>query len=109
MASLRAAVTFDDFGFSLNRYPAAVGSYAAHASHVATERWNRLRAWTGGFGRERRIASSRASSQRRATDHEGWSAIGGHAARHPPRPRAGGTPPPPTPTPTTARTPPPLP
>src|SRR2546427_12612859 len=95
MASLRAAVTFDDFGFSLNRYPAAVGSYAAHASHVATERWNRLRAWTGGFGRERRIASSRASSQRRATDHEGWSAIGGHARPRPPGRGPVGTPPPP--------------
>src|SRR5882672_9469426 len=65
MASLRAAVTFADVGFSLNRYPAAVGSYAAHASHIATERWNKLRACTGGLGRERRIASRTASSQRR--------------------------------------------
>ena len=36
--------------FSRKRYPDATGSYAAHASHMATERWNRFRAWTGGFG-----------------------------------------------------------
>src|SRR3954469_7367630 len=40
---------------------------------MATDVWKRLRAWTGGFGRARRIASRRASSQRRATDHVGFS------------------------------------
>src|SRR5260370_39653899 len=76
MASFRAAATFEAFGFSLNRYPAAVGSYAAHASHIATERWKRLRACTGGLGRERRIASRTASSQRRTTDQLGPAIAG---------------------------------
>src|SRR5438093_5795366 len=46
---------------------------------MATERWNRLRAWTGGLGRARRIASRSASSQRRATDQVGLLATWGHA------------------------------
>src|SRR5260370_28875729 len=46
---------------------------------MATERWNRLRAWTGGLGRARRIASRSASSQRRATDQVELFATWGHA------------------------------
>src|SRR5688572_21497085 len=53
--------------------PVATGSYTAQASHIATDRWNRFRACTGGFGSERRIASRSASFQRRATDHSGLS------------------------------------
>src|SRR5437764_8614831 len=60
------------------RYPDATGSYAAHASHIATDRWNRFRAWTGGFGSERRIAPSAASSQRRATLQTFCSGPGAH-------------------------------
>src|SRR2546423_7034789 len=79
MASFRAAPASHGptWSFSLKRYPEAVGSYAAHASHIATDTWNRLRAWTGGFGSARRIASSNASSQRRATDAVAWYAPGG--------------------------------
>ena len=43
---------------------------------MAADRWNRLRAWTGGFGTARRIESSSASSHRRAMDQSGC-AIGG--------------------------------
>src|SRR5712691_10431930 len=46
---------------------------------MAAEVWNRLRAWIVGAGSARRIASSKASSQRLATDHSGCSvARGGH-------------------------------
>ena len=55
---------------------------------MATDRWNRLRAWTGGFGTARRIESSSASSHRRAMDQSAC-AIGGQEARGLPRPRHG--------------------
>src|SRR5512142_413609 len=57
----------------MNRYPEAVGSYVAQASHIATDVWNRFRAWTVGAGSARRIASRSASSQRRATVHSGFA------------------------------------
>ena len=38
------------------KYPSAFGSYAAHASHIAADTWNRFRAWVVGAGMSRRIA-----------------------------------------------------
>src|SRR5215472_15871290 len=68
MAIARSASAVADGCFSFVRYPTAVGSYDAHASHIATERWNRLRAWIGGRGRSMRKAARASSSHCRATD-----------------------------------------
>ena len=49
-ASTRAAAASLAVCFSLTRYPSAVGSYAAQASQMAADRWNRFRACTVGAG-----------------------------------------------------------